>query len=51
MSIFYIALKHVIWRFQICYYCRKIFKIRNFMNNLTLPLQTGGSLITFEKIR
>ena len=34
MSILYIALKHVIWRFRIYNYFREIFKFRDFMNTL-----------------
>ena len=34
MSILYIALKHVIWRFLICNYFREIFKFRDFMNTV-----------------
>ena len=30
----YVALKHVIWRFQICNYCHEIFRFRDFMNTL-----------------
>ena len=30
----YMALKHVIWRFQICNYFREIFKFRGFINFL-----------------
>ena len=34
MNILYIALKHVIWKFQICNYFRDMFKSRDFMNTL-----------------
>ena len=34
MNILYIALMHVIWRFQICYYFGEIFRFRDFMNTL-----------------
>ena len=34
MNILYIALKYVIWRFQLCNYVCEIFKFRDFMNTL-----------------
>ena len=34
MNILYMALKHIIWRFRICNYFRKMFKFRDFMNTL-----------------
>ena len=34
MNLLYIALKHVIWRFQICNYFREMFKFCDFMNTL-----------------
>ena len=34
INIFYIALKHVIWRFRICNYFRKMFKFCDFINTL-----------------
>ena len=36
MDISYTALKHVIWRFRICDYFRKIFKFRDFMDALMI---------------
>ena len=34
MNILYIALKHVIWKFQICNYFCEISKFRDFVNTL-----------------
>ena len=34
MNILDIALKHLIWRFEICNYFREISKFRDFMNTL-----------------
>ena len=36
MKILYIILKHVVWRFRIYNYYRKIFKFRDFMNTLRI---------------
>ena len=34
MNMLYMALKQVIWRFQMCDYFREIFRFRDFMNTL-----------------
>ena len=41
MNVLYIILKHVVWRFRIYNYFRKIFKSRDFMNTLRNFAKSG----------